>query len=230
MKLKLSILGAVTAMLLVAGCSSGTPQNSETKASAPQAVSEESLGLRKTTLYSEADTTGDKTEYSKAVAGSGKTINRAFQDAPPMIPHDVSDYLPITTNNNACTGCHMPEVASAMNATPIPKSHFVDMRPKHQYDGKEFKRSVDHFKSETVLKDKDALVQARFNCSQCHAPQSQGKLVVENTFQPDFTTADGAKKSNWYDTINDGLDTIGEGGEVTEADIANKNSVAGSLK
>ena len=41
------------------------------------------------------------------------------------------------------------------------------------------------------------LVGARFNCTQCHAPQSTGKLVVESTFEAVYSDKDGASKSSW---------------------------------
>lgn len=194
---KLTISIATLAAVFTVGC-----------ATAAQTVSEESLGLRKTDLYSEATTTGDKTEYAKAAAGTSKKFDRAFQDAPPMIPHDTEGMLPITINNNACTGCHEPAVAVSMGATPIPKSHFIDFRPKHNFDGKTFTKSIDNMKNEVSVKPISQVAGARFNCSQCHAPQSTGKLVVESTFEPAFTRKDGAFKSTWDEVILDNLDTL----------------------
>ncbi len=220
-------IGLAAAALLIVGCGSATPSGEQkVKAS----VSEESLGLRTTDLYSEESTVAPKTEYRTAGAGSSTKIARAFQDAPPMIPHDVSDYLPITINNNACTGCHMPEVAPSVGATAIPKSHFLDMRPKHEFDGKMFTKTIDNMKNETSVKKIDHLSMSRFNCSQCHAPQSQGNLAVENTFEAAYTRADGAFKSTWDEVVYDSLDTVGgSAATVTDADIANANSAAGSL-
>ena len=195
-------------------------------------VTESRLGLRKTDLYSEeSDTTGMKTNYSSAAPGTSKRLERAFQDAPPMIPHSVEGLLPIKTNNNQCIGCHMPEAAAGMGATPIPKSHFTDFRPKHSVVKGQFKKSIDNLKNEVAIsKPQDKLVQARFNCSQCHAPQSQGDLAVSNTFQGGFSEKDGKSGSTWYDHMNDDLATVGEGNSVvTKKDIANKNSAAGSL-
>jgi cytochrome c-type protein NapB len=148
-----------------------------------------------------------------------------------MIPHSVEGLLPITAKNNSCTGCHMPEVAPAMKATPIPKSHFVNFRPKHNFDGKQFTKVIDNQKNEVAIsKPSDKLSMARFNCSQCHAPQSSGDLAVENTFKPVFSAKDGATKSSWYEHMNDDLATVGEGNSViTDADKANANSAAGSL-
>ena len=223
-------IGLIAAALLIVGCGNTSKATPEKEAKVTPTITEESLGLRKTDLYRESDTTADKTAYSKDAAGASTKISRAFQDAPPMIPHDVSDYLPITKDNNMCTGCHMPEMAKDMGATPLPKSHFLDMRPKHTFDGKMFEKAVDNMKNETSVKEIDHLSAARFNCTLCHAPQSQGALVVENTFEPAYTRNDGAFKSTWDEVVYDSLDTVGNGASaVTAKDIANKNSAAGSL-
>jgi len=195
-------------------------------------VTESRLGLRKSDLYSEKDdTVGMKTNYSSAAPGTSKRLERAFQDAPPMIPHSVEGLLPIKAGNNQCIGCHMPEAAAGMGATPIPKSHFTDFRPKHKVVKGQFKKSIDNLKNEVAIsKPQDKLVQARFNCSQCHAPQSQGDLAVSNTFQGGFSEKDGKSGSSWYDHMNDDLETVGAGkSSVTKADVANKNSAAGHL-
>jgi len=179
-----------------------------TMSAAEKTVSEESLGLRKTTIYNEKDTTSDKVVYGKDAAGTSKKIKRAFQDAPPMIPHDVEGMLPITINNNQCTMCHEPAVAESMGATPIPKSHFMDFRPKHKFDGKQFTKSIDNMKNEVSVKPIEQLAGARFNCTQCHAPQTTGKLAVENDFKAAYTKKDGEFKSSWDEVILDNLDTL----------------------
>jgi len=222
-------LGLVTAALLFTGCNEGSTAAPAGVAKAD--ITEASLGLRKTDLYSESGTSASKTEYRTADAGTSHKIVRAYQDAPPMIPHDVSGFLPITASNNACTGCHMPEVAPAMGATPIPPSHFLDMRPHHKFDGKIFSKTVDNYKNETAVRKLTHLSKARFNCSQCHAPQSQGNLAVENTFEANYIKSDGASRSHWNEVIYDELDTvIGGDNFITADDIANKHSAAGSIK
>lgn len=193
-------------------------------------ISEESLGLRKTDINKESDTVGSKTQYSTQSAGASTKITRAFQDAPPMIPHDVEGMLPITINDNQCVSCHMPEVAADMGATPIPTSHFTDFRPHPTYDGKVFKQPADTMKNEISIKKLDSLAGARYNCTQCHAPQSDGQLV-ENNFKADYTAKDGASKSTWSGSkLTDGLNTI-IGGEsvVTKNDLNNSDSKAGHL-
>ena len=192
-------IGLIAATLLFVGCNeSATPAG---KNGVGKTVTEESLGLRKTDLYSEkTDTYGHEAQYSKTFAGSGHKIQRAFQDAPPMIPHDTEGMVPITIKDNQCTGCHMPEVAPSVGATPIPSSHFTNFRPVHNNSATGFSKSIDNMKNETSIKAETKLVGARFNCTQCHASQSGTDLAVENTFEADFTSADGASKSSWNGT------------------------------
>lgn len=222
-------IGLTAAILLFSGCDSSDSAAPTADAKVAPTITEESLGLRKTDLYSEDTTTGMKTAYSTEYAGGSHKIKRAFQDAPPMIPHDTDGMVPIKIGENQCTGCHLPDNAAAVNATPIPKSHFTNFRPTHNFDGKMFTKSIDNYKNEVSIKVTTHLQGARFNCTQCHASQSQGALAVENTFEATFTRADGAEKSSWTGAAYlDQLDTI-KGGDnfVTDADIANKNSPAG---
>ncbi|QSZ42320.1 nitrate reductase [Sulfurimonas aquatica] len=224
-------LGLVTATLILVGCGgSATPAEVVTEAKAVASVSEESLGLRKTDIYAEDDTLASKTSYRSAQPGTSTKIKRAYQDAPPMIPHDVSDFLPITADYNACVGCHAPDIAPAMGATPIPPSHYLDMRPRHICDGVKFKKSIDNTKNETDVKKLTHLSQARFNCSQCHAPQSQGNPSVENLFEANFTKDGGEFKSSWDEVVLDDLNTVGEDSRLTEDDLDNSDSAAGHLK
>jgi len=202
MKLKKSWVGLLSLVAIVAvGCASG----------AGNAVSEESLGLRKTDLYSEDKVAPPPVKYIDAAPGTSKKFDRAFENAPPMIPHSVEGLLPIQKGNNQCLNCHMPDVAPSMNATPIPPSHFASFRPKTQIgkngevikEGKVVKNTAD---IKTVIRKQDKLNPARFNCSQCHAPQAQIEPAVKNHFSPEFTRKDGAKRSNLIDVINEGVD------------------------
>lgn len=145
-------------------------------------ISEESLGLRTTDLYTETTTTGDKTNYSTQTAGTSTKIKRDFDGAPPMIPHDVTNFLPITAKSNSCLGCHMPTVAMAMGATPIPKSHFTDYRPKYLSNSVVQKDKINAMQKENVAQPLQDIAKARYSCTLCHAPQSQGKLPIQNNF------------------------------------------------
>ena len=197
-------LGLATAALLFVGCgNNATPSSTDTMKAT---ISEDSLGLRKTTLYNEA-VNPNGTSYGKSTAGSGYKIKRAFQDAPPMIPHDTEGMLPIKIGNNQCISCHEPAVAASMGATPYPASHMTNFRPTHSYAIKGINTSSEKLAHVSIEKE-SKLVGARFNCSQCHAPQSEGKLAVENTFEATYINKDGASKSSWNGTrLMEGIDT-----------------------
>jgi cytochrome c-type protein NapB len=198
-------LGLATAALLFVGCSDKAAPAASGMSQAKPTISEDSLGLRKTTLYNE-DVKPAKTAYGTSTAGSGYKIERAFQDAPPMIPHDTTGMLPITIKNNQCISCHDPMVAESMGATPYPPSHMTNFRPK-SYAVKGENTSSEKLAHISIQKE-GKLVGARFNCSQCHAPQSTGDLAVANNFVPDYTSKDGASKSSWNGTkLMEGINT-----------------------
>jgi len=182
-------------------------------------VTEEALGLRKTDLYAEAgDTEGVQADFSRPAPGSSTKFERAYVNAPPMIPHSVEGLLPITQSNNQCIGCHMPEAAKAVNATPIPVSHFTNYRPDTVLkDGEMVKEGkvvglgkggMGNVSDILVAKAKksDKLYQGRFNCSQCHAPQAKIDTLVGNTFQPDGLTDELKSGSSLADAMNEGVE------------------------
>jgi cytochrome c-type protein NapB len=199
-------LGLVTATLLFVGCNeSAAPAKAEV---VKPTISEESLGLRKSTLNDES-VNPNGTAYTSGYTGSGYKIERAFQDAPPMIPHDVTGLIPITINDNQCLGCHMPAEAKAMGmgATPIPESHFTNFRPTHSY-ALEHKNTSSETLAHVSIKKEKKLVGARFSCTLCHAPQDTGVLAVPNNFEAVYTDKDGASKSTWSGTkLMEGIDT-----------------------
>ena len=178
-------------------------------------VSEKALGLRKTDLYSEDSASGVKTDYSRPAPGSSTKFERAYKDAPPMIPHSVEGLLPITRENNQCLGCHLPEVAKSVGATAIPLSHFTNYRPttvmkegkvikEGKVVGQELKNTAD-IKLAKAKKMK-TLYEGRFNCSQCHAPQAKVKTNVANTFKPDYRGGVYKEHSSLADAMNEGVE------------------------
>jgi len=230
-------IGLATATLLFVGCGE-TPSAPATQKASPQAntenykgiqvIKENDLGYRKSNLYSEskkAETSGVK--YNTAAPGTSNKIERAFQDAPPMIPHDTEGMLIITKNNNQCLQCHKPEVAEMVGATPIPKSHFLNMRPVNKIIKGKLVNGVDNLQNQVSVKKITKVYEGRYNCVQCHAPQSNAKLLTENKFKAEYLSDDGAFRSHWDEQVDKSLDTVGKDSSVTEKDIENKNSEAG---
>jgi cytochrome c-type protein NapB len=198
-------LSVMTVGVFVVGC-----------ATTSSSVSDESLSLRKANVQSESVVTPRKISYTRAAPGEAKTIERSYDNAPPLIPHSVEGLVPITRNNNSCLGCHMPEVAPSVHATAIPKSHFMNFRPTELIakDGKLIKKGKivarpngganDVFATPTHGK----LYAGRYNCTQCHVAQSNAKPLVGNTFTPDYMNKKQMNQSNLVNTFDQGVNTV----------------------
>ena len=198
-------LSIITVGIFAVGC-----------ASTNGSVSDESLSLRKANVQSESAVTPQKISYAKPAPGEAKKIERSYDNAPPLIPHSVEGLVPITRNNNSCLGCHMPEVAPSVHATPIPKSHFMNFRPTEiiAKNGKLIKKgdivarpnggANDVFATPTHGK----LYAGRFNCTQCHVAQSNAKPLVGNTFTPDYMNKKQMNQSNLVNTFDQGVNTV----------------------
>ncbi len=179
-------------------------------------VDETILGLRKKSLFKENDVKPADVKFDRPAPGAAPKFERAYVNAPPMIPHSTEGLLPITKNDNKCLGCHMPDVAKSMGATPIPPSHFTNYRPTTVLkdgevvkEGKKVGLNSDIGNTSDIViakaKKSDKLYQGRFNCSQCHAPQANVQTVVGNTFKPDGLTGDLKSGSNLADMMNNGV-------------------------
>jgi len=231
-------IGLATATLLFVGCGESPAAPVSEKAAHQeeagtgnykgiQVIHEKSLGYRDSSLYNEKNTEVPEVKYSSAAPGTSNKIQRAFQDAPPMIPHDTEGMLIITKNNNQCLQCHKPEVAEMVGATPIPKSHFLNMRPVNKIVDGKLVNGVDNLQNQVSIKKITKVYEGRYNCTQCHVPQSNAKLITANKFQAEYLSDDGAFRSHWNEQVTKSLDTVGKDSSVTADDVANKNSAAG---
>jgi len=204
-------IGLAASALLLVGCNGANTDTSAKKeaTSVKPSAATHALGMGyvgDVDLLKE-DSALPAVHYHSAAPGTSKKFKRAFQDAPPMIPHDTTGMLPITKDNNQCLACHMPDVAKSMGATPIPISHFTNFRPKTAVVGDEILKNGKVIKNTSsanlanvsikVNTKENKLYAGRYNCSQCHAPQATNDLVDESKFKPVFTSPDGAHKSSW---------------------------------
>lgn len=174
------MLAAGAALILAMGAQ-GVPAQQKPGKTVP----EEDLGIRKETIYNEETVRPEQGKYSSAEAGSSKKIERAFENSPPLIPHDITGMLPIAVAGNLCMGCHMPEEAKKSGATPIPRSHLMKLTTREDLHGK--------------------LDNERYNCVGCHVPQVENAPPVKNTFKGGFKGKKGKSRSNLADTLNEGL-------------------------
>jgi cytochrome c-type protein NapB len=77
----------------------------------------------------------------------------------------VAEFLPITMAENQCVECHAVEEKEEGEPTPIPTSHYVDLR---------------NAPGET----RDELAGARYVCITCHAAPGFNPPLVANGFLP----------------------------------------------
>ncbi len=176
----------------------------------------EEIGLRKTSLFAEDDkTVSVKTDYERPAPGQSTRFERAYMNAPPMVPHSIEGMEPITKENNQCLGCHMPDVATGIGATPLPETHFTNFRPETVMKGNEvlMEGKVVGTELKTVgdiklakTRHTDEIYQGRFNCTQCHCPQANVDTAVANTFEPEFKDPKGETSSSLMDVINEGVE------------------------
>jgi cytochrome c-type protein NapB len=148
-------------------------------------VGEEDLGIRKESVFDEKSVEPEHGEYYHSEPGKSQNLGRAFENSPPLIPHDLTGMLPIAETNNMCLGCHMPEAAKGIGATPMPKTHFIDFDT-----GKDLKGKLDG---------------KRYNCMQCHVPQVNIPEPIRNTFKADFRSKKTKTRSDLINSLNEGV-------------------------
>jgi len=151
-------------------------------------ISGSEMGIRKADVFTEKPVMTGGVHYGNAPQGTSEKFDRSFENAPPLIPHDIEGLLPIKADDNKCLGCHLPKNAKMMGlgATPVPKSHFTNYRKHNPKLGKD-------------------IYQGRYNCTQCHAPQSDVNALIRNTFDGGFNDESERKHSNLSETINAGV-------------------------
>jgi len=101
-------------------------------------------------------------KYPTADPGDTKVLERAWETAPPSIPHTVEDMYPILLSSNECLACHSPENAIGEGDIPLSETHFD--RPQ-----------IGEGKGPmiTIVKGYERgkeINMAQYNCNMCHTP------------------------------------------------------------
>ena len=123
------------------------------------------LGIGEDNVFSDA--TPQYFAYPDTKAGKSTMIPLAYSTVPPLIPHIIKKYVPITAEENGCTECHdrPNKIGKTEHRTgkkiPMPESHYGGFKGKG---------------------DKEEVSGARYTCTQCHVPQSDAKPLIENTY------------------------------------------------
>lgn len=102
--------------------------------------------------------------YAAKVPGVGQPglIARTFVNQPPLVPHTIDQYVPLTIEENACLECHITDELRGQKVPKLSESHYSK-----------------------ILKDKSgkpAVAMDRFQCDTCHVPQVDAKPLVDSKF------------------------------------------------
>ncbi len=134
----------------------------------PKGVDAKDIGLRKAPLLTIAPAT-PKAKIKGVNPGKNRKLVKSYETAPPMVPHAVQDYLPIGLRNQ-CLGCHTNPPKSYRGATLVPASHY------RTRTGKTVRKAPSSVRK---------IYQGFYNCTMCHAPQTDAKPLVKNVFEGD---------------------------------------------
>ena len=126
---------------------------------APPPVSDLELGLQEGSVF-EAPVP-PIVRRNQSFPGERPALLRAHPEAPPVTPHGTADFLPITRDQNVCTDCHLIDEKAEGGPTPIPESHFVDLR-------------------DAPGEVRDEIVGSRWVCTACHVAQTDNPPLVGN--------------------------------------------------
>ncbi len=124
-------------------------------------IPEAEMGLAKTAPSEVAPPPAGKENDS--APGERPVRPRAFPGAPPVVPHAIGDFLPITRDRNACVDCHAVAEKKQGEPTPIPASHYVDLR-------------------NAPGRRQEKVAGARWVCTACHVPQQDVAPLVKSPF------------------------------------------------
>jgi len=167
-------------------------------------VADEEIEMTSDELLSDESPLGAMPKYIETEEELSQSFDRAFENAPPMIPHKLKGLVPITIENNMCLRCHMPDKSKEIGSTPLPQSHFTNYRPA--LTEQEGLIKVNAEENEVIQEDLgEKLNSALFNCTLCHAPQAEVTVDIENLFTPDFRKNTGKSKSNLADIMDEGV-------------------------
>ncbi len=166
-------------------------------------IPDQDIDMSTDMLMSDESVLTSSPEYSKVRGGESELIDRSFENAPPLIPHKIAGLLDITTGDNKCLKCHMPDKAEKFEATPMPQTHFTSFRPK--VIEKNGLYLVDAEEGEVTIKDLGHFSDAMYNCTQCHVAQANVDLDVNNMFNVHYRNSDGKNNSNLINVMDEGV-------------------------
>ncbi len=129
-----------------------------------KSIPDRDLGLSRTSVFEVP--TPPLYQDETSAPGEKPLPKRINRESPPVIPHSVADCLPITQSSNLCMDCHaIPGPKKTGEATPIPASHYMDLRRAPETKG-------------------ERIAGARYICISCHVPRTDAPPAVGTSYRP----------------------------------------------
>ena len=153
---------AIPVAMLIAACSVAQAQEPKSRP-VFKSIPDQALGLSCSSVF---EVPSPPLFTDDASAPGDKTLPpRLNRETPPVIPHGITDFLPLTRAANMCLDCHeVPGAKKKGEPTPLPASHYVD------YRNAPWKRG-------------GKVAGARWVCTACHVPQTDAKPLVGTTYR-----------------------------------------------
>ena len=129
--------------------------------SAPKGTPDDEVGLAKGSVFEVLNP--DAVLLNTSEPGEEPPSAPTFEGFPPPISHGIEEYTPITLGENQCLDCHLVEEKEAGEPTPVPESHFRDLR-----------NSPEERRAEVAG--------ARHVCTSCHVSLTRTEPLVKNEF------------------------------------------------
>jgi cytochrome c-type protein NapB len=149
----ITLTALVTAALILTGAAASKKND--------KGIPDSKISLSKVSVF---DTPApEKVKPNDSEPGDRPVIPAPFPDYPPSVPHGIVEFLPITFDDNQCIDCHDVEEKEEGEPTPIPRSHYVDLR-------------------DAPDSEQEQLVGARYNCASCHVSPGANALLIGNSF------------------------------------------------
>ncbi|MCW8962177.1 MAG: nitrate reductase cytochrome c-type subunit [Gammaproteobacteria bacterium] len=155
MKIKFLLVSTLLAAIGIAGC--------QTMGGGPK--DQASMGIGQDAIFNEA--LPSSFDYPDTKAGQSDLIAKSYHTAPPMVPHVIEKYLPITAEDNQCMDCH---------------DYYDKIGTKHVKGKRKYPMPKSHYGGFAGKGVRDEASGARYTCTQCHAAVSNAQPLVENTF------------------------------------------------
>ncbi len=121
-------------------------------------IPDHQLGLNKLSVFDVA--APDDTEWVGDAPGENRLLARVNAEAPPLVPHEMEEMLPITATENLCIDCHATVNGNKPIGTEMSPSHFTDLR-------------------NAPNKLRQEIAGARWVCVSCHVAQTDAVPLVE---------------------------------------------------